>query len=104
MFKKSIIDWLIKAYYPFNLVSEKLFKYFGYFEIYVSDPKNIHANETVSGGKLEKPEIFPNQLKPSTDFNEMQKIMRSRKTHTVFGFNEKKKEWWNEFKEHEFRI
>lgn len=61
------------------MISEKLLKYFGYFEVYLPDPEHIYANETVSGVKIEKLESFPNQLTTNTNFNEMQKIMGFRK-------------------------
>lgn len=41
--------------------------------------EDIHANETVAGGKIVKVEPLPNRMNSRTDFNEMQKIMRPRK-------------------------
>lgn len=41
--------------------------------------KDIKAFETVGGGKIIKAEPIRNQLTANTDFNEMQKIMGSKK-------------------------
>lgn len=54
-------------------------RYFGYFEVYVPNSEDLHANETVSGGKIEKAESVPKRMNSSTGFNEMQKIMGFRK-------------------------
>lgn len=75
----AFLEVLNFQFHLFYLFSEKLLRYFGYFEVYVPSSEELHANETVSGGKIEKAEPVPKRMSSSTDFNEMQKIMGFRK-------------------------
>lgn len=62
-----------------NFISEKLLKYFGYFEVVNPEPGNEIVTETVSGKKIEKAEFIPGRLTPSTDFEEMLVIVGAKK-------------------------